>query len=106
MRVKGISLGCKVNTYEMEFVLSKFKDHGYEIVNDLADIYVINTCSVTNNSDAKSRKVINRVTRENPNAVVVVMGCMIEANKEYDNQNVSIIIGNKDKSKVVELVED
>ena len=106
MKVKGISLGCKVNTYEMEYVLSSFKDKGYEITNDVADIYVINTCSVTNMSDAKSRKVINRVIRENPNGIVVVMGCMIEANKDYDNNNVSIIIGNKDKSKVVELVED
>lgn len=106
MKVKGISLGCKVNTYEMEYILSSFKDKGYEISNDTGDIYVINTCSVTNMSDAKSRKVINRVVRENPNAIIVVMGCMIEANKDYDNSDVSIIIGNKDKNKVVELVED
>ena len=106
MRVKGISLGCKVNTYEIEYVLSSFKDKGYEIVNDLADIYVINTCSVTNMSDAKSRKVINRVIRENPNAIIVVMGCMIEANKDYSNDGINIIIGNKDKNKVVELVEE
>jgi threonylcarbamoyladenosine tRNA methylthiotransferase MtaB len=59
MKVKGISLGCKVNTYEMEYILSSFKDKGYEISNDEADICVINTCSVTNTSDAKSRKIIN-----------------------------------------------
>ena len=108
MKVKGISLGCKVNTYEMEYVLSSFKDKKYEIINDnsIADIYVINTCSVTNMSDAKSRKVINRVVRENPNAIVVVMGCMIEANKDYENDGVSIIIGNKDKKRIAELVED
>ena len=108
MKVKGISLGCKVNTYEMEYVLSTFKDNGYDIVNDnnTADIYVINTCSVTNMSDAKSRKVISRVVRENPKAIVVVMGCMIEANKDYENDGVSIIIGNKDKSKVVDIVEE
>lgn len=106
MNVKGISLGCKVNTYEMEYVLSSFKDKGYEITNDTADIYIINTCSVTNTSDAKSRKVINRVVRENPKAVIVVMGCMIEANHDYENNGVSIIIGNKDKNKIVELVED
>lgn len=105
MKVVGISLGCKVNTYEMEYVLSSFKDKGYEIANEFGDIYIINTCSVTNMSDAKSRKVINRVIRENPNAIVVVMGCMIEANKEYNHEGVSIIIGNKDKNKVVELVE-
>ncbi len=106
MKVKGISLGCKVNTYEREYVLSSFKDHGYEIVDDKADICVINTCSVTNTSDAKSRKIINKVIRENPNACIAVMGCMIEANKDYTNDNVNIIIGNKDKNKVVDLVEN
>ena len=106
MKVKGISLGCKVNTYEMEYIISSFKDKGYEVTDDIADIYIINTCSVTNMSDAKSRKVINRVVRENPKAITVVMGCMIEANKDYSNNEISIIIGNKDKNKVVDLVED
>ena len=106
MRVKGVSLGCKVNTYEIEFILSKFKERNYEITSDTADVYVINTCSVTNMSDAKSRKVINRIVRENPNACIVVMGCMIEANKDYENNGISIIIGNKDKNKVVELTEE
>ena len=106
MKVRGISLGCKVNTYENEYIISCFKDKGYEITSDVADIYIINTCSVTNQSDAKSRKVINRVARENPNSVIVVMGCFIEANKDYDNENISIIIGNKDKNRVVELVEE
>ena len=108
MKVKGISLGCKVNTYEMEYVLSSFKEHGYTIVSDSekADVCVINTCSVTNMSDAKSRKVINRVVRENPGSIIVVMGCMIEANRDYDNDDVSIIIGNKDKNKVVDIVND
>ena len=92
MRVKGISLGCKVNTYEIEYILSSFKEHGYEIINnnDSADIYVINTCSVTNTSDAKSRKVINRTVRENPKATIVIMGCMIEANKDYEDFNSDI----------------
>lgn len=106
MKVKAITLGCKVNTYESEFILSKFLDKGYEVSIDKSDIYIINTCSVTNMSDAKSRKVINKITRENPNAIIVVMGCMIEAHKDYQNDEVSIIIGNKDKSKVVELVEE
>ena len=106
MKVKGISLGCKVNTYEMEYILSSFKDKGYEITNEDADICVINTCSVTNMSDAKSRKVINRVIRENPGACIVVTGCMIEANKDYSNDGVNIIIGNKDKNKIVSLVEE
>lgn len=99
------TLGCKVNTYESEYILSCFKDKGYEITNDIADIYIVNTCSVTNMSDAKSRKVIHRLVRENKNSVIVVMGCMIEANKDIKLDGVSIIIGNKDKAKVVELVE-
>ena len=106
LKVKGINLGCKVNAYEIEFILSKFLEAGYEITDGIADIYVINTCSVTNVSDAKSRKVINKVIKENKNACIVVMGCMIEAHPDYENLNVSIIIGNKDKSKIVELVED
>lgn len=105
MKVKGISLGCKVNTYEMEYILSMFKKKGYEITDDIADIYIINTCSVTNTSDAKSRKVINKVIRENNDACIVVMGCMIEANKDYTNDSISIIIGNKDKNKIVDYVE-
>ena len=106
MKVKGISLGCKVNTYEMEYILLDFKKHGYDIVDNNADIYVINTCSVTNTSDAKSRKIINKVIRENKDACIVVMGCMIEANKDYLNDNANIIIGNKDKSRIVEYVEN
>ena len=106
MKVCAVTLGCKVNAYESEFILSKFKDKGYEIVDNNADIYIINTCSVTNTSDAKSRKVVNKIARENKNAIIVLMGCMIEAHKDYENSDVSIIIGNKDKSKVVLLVED
>ena len=108
MKVKSISLGCKVNTYESEYILSTFKDKGYEIVidNEKADIYIINTCSVTNQSDAKSRKIINRIARENPDSVIVVMGCFIQANSDYSHDGVSIIIGNKDKNRVVDLVEE
>lgn len=108
MKVKAITLGCKVNAYESEFILSSFKDKGYEIINDnsKADIYIINTCSVTNQSDAKSRKIINRVVRENNEAIIVVMGCFIEANREYNHDGVNIIIGNKDKKNVVNLVEE
>lgn len=107
MKVKAITLGCKVNTYESEYVLSEFKKRGYEIVidNQESDIYIVNTCSVTNASDAKCRKVINRLIRENKNKIIVVMGCMIEAHQDYDNSSIDLIIGNKDKSKIVDLVE-
>ncbi len=106
MKVRAVTLGCKVNAYESEYVLSKFKEKGYEITDSLSDIYIVNTCSVTNTSDAKSRKIIRSLIRENKDAIIVVMGCMIEAHKDYMEDGVSIILGNKDKSKVVELVEE
>ncbi len=106
MKVKAINLGCKVNAYEIEYVLSLFQKKGYEITDGISDIYIVNTCSVTNTSDSKSRKIINKIIREKKDAIIVVMGCMIEAHKDYENENVSIILGNKDKSLVVELVEE
>lgn len=106
MKVRAVTLGCKVNAYESEYILSQFKKKGYEITDGISDIYIINTCSVTNMSDSKSRKVINKIIRENKSGIIVVMGCMIEAHKDYENERVNIIIGNKDKKRVVELVEE
>lgn len=108
MKVGIYTLGCKVNAYESEYVSSLFKEKGYIIssFDDVCDIYVINTCTVTNQSDSKSRKIINQAIRKNPNACVVAMGCFIEANKDIKLDGVDILIGNKDKSKTVELVEE
>ncbi len=108
MKVGIYTLGCKVNAYESEYVMSLFKERGYEIVpfTEKCDIYIINTCSVTNTSDAKSRKVIHQAIRRNPDACVVAMGCFIEANKNIVIDGVDIFIGNKDKSQIVSLVEE
>lgn len=106
MKVKAITLGCKVNTYESEYILSLFKSRGYTVTDDRADIYIINTCTVTNTSDSKSRKTINKIIRENKDAVIVAMGCFIQANPTYNEEGISIILGNHDKSKVVDLVEE
>lgn len=108
MKVGICTLGCKVNTYESEYVLSLFKEKGYEIgeFTEICDIYIINTCSVTNTSDAKSRKMIHQAVRRNKDACVVAMGCFIEANKDIHIDGVDILIGNKDKSKIVDLVEE
>jgi len=108
MKVGIYTLGCKVNAYESEYVISLFKERGYEILSydDVCDIYIINTCTVTNQSDSKSRKIINQATRKNPNACIVAMGCFIEASKDNLIDGVDIYIGNKDKSKVVDLVEN
>ena len=108
MKVGIYTLGCKVNTYESEYITSLFKEKGYIISNfdDICDIYIINTCTVTNQSDSKSRKIINQAIRKNPHACVVAMGCFVEANKDIDIEGIDILIGNKDKSRVVELVEE
>lgn len=106
MRVGICSLGCRVNIYESEYVEGLLKNHGYEIVgfNDEADIYIINTCSVTNESDRKSRKMINQAKRRNSNAIIVVMGCYSQI--KGDEIDADIVIGNKDKSLIVSYIED
>ena len=109
MRSVGIlTLGCKVNTYESEFVINKLKDANYIIkdFNEICDIYIINTCAVTNTSDIKSKKMIRTAIKRNPHACVVAMGCFIEAHKDYRVDGLDIIIGNKDKSKIVEILDD
>ena len=111
MKVAFCTLGCKVNTYESEVLMNKFKNSGYEIVDfdDLADVYVINTCSVTNTSDQKSRKMIREASRKNKDAIICVMGCYSQLN--YDDikslgDNIDIILGNNDKSKLLEYIEE
>lgn len=108
MKVGLCNLGCKVNTYEMEYIASLFKERGYEIgdFNDFCDVYVVNTCTVTNNSDVKSRKMINHPKKINKNSCLVVCGCFIESAKDYKNDDIDIVLGNYNKSKVVDLVED
>lgn len=110
MKVAIYTLGCKVNLYESEVIMNSFKKSGYEIVDfeDDADIVIINTCTVTNTSDKKSRNIIRQAVKKHENAVIVVMGCYSQVRsadiKEIDG--VDIIIGNTKKSKVVSLVEE
>ncbi len=108
MRSVGIlTLGCKVNTYESEFVINELKKAGYEIkdFDDVCDVYIINTCTVTNSSDNKSKKMIRQAIKRNNQACVVAMGCFIAANPDYHEDGLDITIGNKDKSKIVELLD-
>ncbi len=101
MKVAIYSLGCKVNIYESEYVLSLLKNHDYEIVSfdEVADIYIINTCSVTNESDKKSRKVIRQARKKNKDAIIVVMGCYSQV--QSDKIDADIILGNQDKSQIL-----
>ena len=106
MKVGIYTLGCKVNTYESEFIISLFKNRGYTICDftDNCDIYIINTCTVTNNSDRKDRKIINSV--KNKDACIVVCGCFVESAKDYDFTGIDVVIGNYNKSNIVDYVEE
>lgn len=111
MKVGICTLGCKVNTYESEYVTSLLKKEGYEICDfdDVCDIYIINTCTVTNNSDSKSRKMIRHARKLNEDACVIAMGCFVEATKDKiveDMPEIDIVLGNKDKSKIIELIKE
>ena len=78
------NLGCKVNGYEMEYMQQAFKEKGYRIVpfDEKADIYVVNTCTVTNIADRKSRQMLHRAKTQNPEAVVVAVGCYVQTGTE------------------------
>ena len=106
MKVAVYTLGCKVNIYESEYVISLLKNNNYEIVDfsDKADIYIINTCTVTNESDRKDRKIINQARKNNKNAIIVAMGCYSQVSP--DTIDADIIIGNKDKSNIIEIIEE
>ena len=110
MKVAFYTLGCKVNLYETESVINDFKKNNFEIVpfDDFADIYIINTCSVTNQSDQKSRKIIRSVLKKNKDAIIVVMGCysQIKYEEASNIDGVKIVIGNKYKNSVVDLVNE
>ena len=103
-----LSLGCKVNTYESEYIRNILEQRGYVIkdFSDKCDIYIINTCTVTNTSDSKSNKMLRRARKENPDAIIVAMGCFIESNKDNPIPGIDIVIGNRDKDKVPDLIEE
>ena len=102
------TLGCKVNFYDTEAIWQLFKKAGYVQVdfNDTADVYVINTCSVTNTGDKKSRQMIRRAIRRNPDAIVAVTGCYAQTapNEIMDIPGVDIVIGTQDRDKIIDYV--
>ncbi|MFW5893328.1 MAG: tRNA (N(6)-L-threonylcarbamoyladenosine(37)-C(2))-methylthiotransferase MtaB [Bacillota bacterium] len=109
MKVAFETLGCKVNHYESEALKSLFENRGYTLgdFNDFADVYVINTCTVTNQSDAKSRKMIRKAVKRNPEAVVAVIGCYAQLESETVAQidGVDIIMGTVNRPRLLEYVE-
>lgn len=103
------NLGCKVNSYELDGISQMFQKRGYEIVDfaQKADIYIVNTCTVTNIADRKSRQMLSRARGQNPEAVVVAAGCFVESDPDCAQQNpsVDIAVGNGDKARIVDIVE-
>lgn len=104
------TLGCKVNQYETNAMEQQFIEKGYNVVsfNDGADIYIINTCTVTNMSDKKSRQMIRRAKQLNQNSVVVAVGCYVQVAKEKleEIKELDIILGNNEKKDIVKYIEN
>lgn len=104
------NLGCKVNAYETEAMQELLEQNGYEIVpfQEGADIYIINTCTVTNMADRKSRQMIHRAKKMNPDAIVVAAGCYVQAQENSDkiDECIDIVIGNNKKQNLIEILEE
>ncbi|TDX51070.1 tRNA (N(6)-L-threonylcarbamoyladenosine(37)-C(2))-methylthiotransferase MtaB [Orenia marismortui] len=108
-RVAFYTLGCKVNQYDTEAMMKEFEESGYEIVDfeELADIYIINTCTVTHQGASKSRKITRRAKRRAPDSLVAVVGCypQVEAEEVMAMAEVDLVVGTKGRSKIVSFVE-
>ena len=104
------NLGCKVNAYETEAMQQILEEAGYEIVpfSEYADVYVINTCSVTNMADRKSRQVLHRAKKQNPDAIVVGAGCYVQTKEAQAlvDESIDIVIGNNKKHELVPLLRE
>ena len=104
------TLGCKVNQYETNGMIQEFKNNGYEIVDfeEKADIYIINTCTVTNMSDRKSRQILRQAKKNNPNSLVVAVGCYVQVAKEEINKipEIDLCLGTNEKIDIVKYIEN
>ena len=104
------NLGCKVNAYELEAIGQKLQEKGYRIVpfDSEADIYIVNTCTVTNIADRKSRQMLHRAKKRNPEAVVVAVGCYVQTGKEKAllDESIDLAVGNNRKKELPEILEE
>lgn len=109
-KVAFLTLGCKVNSYETEAMQQLFLDAGATVVDfeELSDIYVVNTCTVTNIADRKSRQMLHRAKKHNPDSIVIAVGCYVQAAKEalLEDDTVDLVIGNNKKNEIVSLVDE
>lgn len=110
MKVAFHTLGCKVNQYETEALCLKFRERGYDIVGetDFADIYIINTCTVTGLADRKSRQYIRKMKKLNPDSIVAVTGCYAQISPEevQNVEGVNIVSGTNEKGKLIDYIEE
>lgn len=110
MKVAFSTLGCRMNQFETSALEEKFSNKGYQIIpfDEKADIYIVNTCTVTNDADRTSRKVLRQAKRRNPNAIVVATGCYAQVSPEKLAQidEIDLVIGNSHKTAVYEIVEN
>ena len=109
-KVSFYTLGCKVNQYETNAMAQKFKEAGYEIVDmndDISDVCIVNTCTVTNMSDRKSRHSLRRVKEKNPSAIIAAVGCYAQVAKNdlEKMSEIDIVLGNEEKANIVQYVE-
>lgn len=108
-KVAFCTLGCKVNQYETNGMIQEFKNKGYDIVefDEVADIYIVNTCTVTNMADRKSRQMLRKVKELNQNAVLVACGCYAQVAKEELEKipEIDLILGTNEKNEIVKYIE-
>ena len=108
MKISILTLGCKVNKYESDAIMQELLLRGYDVNDKLefADAYVINTCAVTNEAEKKSRQMIERAKKFNPDAKFYIMGCASQKNKkQFEDKNVTAVIGNANKMGIVDIIE-
>lgn len=105
-----VTLGCKVNSYESSVIKNDLDSYGILEVpfDSIADIYIINTCSVTNTADAKSRNMISRARKNNPNAIIIVCGCysQVSSSELKDKYGINILLGNKYKNNIIQVIDE
>lgn len=110
MKVAFKTLGCKVNSYESDAVALLLEEKGYEIVSydETSDIYIINTCMVTNTAEAKSRQEVRKIHRLNPDAIIVVMGCLtqLKAEEILEIEGVSVVLGTARRDEIADFIEE
>lgn len=102
------NLGCKVNAYETEAMQQLFEENGFETVpfSGKADVYVVNTCTVTNMADRKSRQMLHRARKNNPDAVVIAAGCYVQEKEGHVDSCIDIIVGNNRKKDIIEILRE